>query len=196
MTSLPPSSAGDAGDVTRILARLQQGDVHAADDLFPLVYQELRDVARRAMARESVGHTLQPTALVNEAYLKLAGGAAPPVDNRGHFFAVAARAMRQILVDHARRRNAARRGGGEVHAVTLGAAGADTEMPLEDVLALDQALEGLEAVETRLRQVVEFRYFAGLTDGEIADLLGVTRRTVQRDWVRARAWLNRTIYGD
>lgn len=196
MTSLPHPSAGDAGHVTRILARLQRGDVHAADDLFPLVYQELRDVARRAMAREAVGHTLQPTALVNEAYMKLAGGAAPQVDSRGHFFAVAARAMRQILVDHARRRNTARRGGGHAQPVTLGAAGADTQLPLEDILALDQALDGLEELDPRLRQVVEFRYFAGLTDGEIADLLGVTRRTVQRDWVRARAWLNRTLYGD
>lgn len=196
MSTRPSDDPADPGEVTRILSRLHRGDAHAADALFPLVYQDLREMAARAMAREGAGHTLQPTALVNEAYLKLADGAAPELEGRTHFFAVAARAMRQVLVDHARKRKAARRGGGEARHVSLGGVGAgDPDLPLEDLLALDAALDALDEEDPRLRKVVEYRYFAGLTDGEVAELLGVTRRTVQRDWVKARAWLNRRIYG-
>ena len=185
--SLPP------GDVTRLIERLRGGDARAADELLPVVYEELRRIAAAAMAREAPGHTLQPTALVNEAYLKLAGGRAPTFEGREHLLAVSARAMRQVLVDHARRRQAARRGGG-VHPVTLSLADPAVEMPLDDMLALDEALDELGARDPRLREVVEYRYFAGLNDSEIAECLGVTRRTVQRDWVRARSWLNRRIY--
>lgn len=164
------------------------------DALLPAVYEELRRIALAAMAREAEGHTLQPTALVNEAYLKMAGGRMPALEGREHFLGVAARAMRQVLVDHARRRRAERRGGG-VTPVSLTVAGAGVEVPLDDLLALDRALDELEEREPRLRQVVEYRYFAGLTDSEIAGCLGVTRRTVQRDWARARSWLNRRLYG-
>lgn len=162
--------------------------------LLPVVYEELRQIALAAMAREADGHTLQATALVNEAYLKLAGGRVPALQGREHFLGVAARAMRQVLVDHARRRGAERRGGG-AHPVTLSLVGPGVEVPLDDMLALDRALDELEEQEPRLRQVVEYRYFAGLNDSEIATCLGVTRRTVLRDWARARSWLNRRIYG-
>lgn len=180
--------------MTRLLELVQAGDTDAVDRLFPLVYADLRSLAAAAMAREAPGHTLQPTALVSEAWMKLARGAAPEVSGREHFLAVAARAMRQVLVDHARRRKALRRGSDPVR-VTLAAVGGDagTEVDAEELLALDRALDELEAVEPRLRQVVEYRYFAGLTDGEIADALGVTRRTVLRDWAKARAWLNRAL---
>ena len=146
------------------------------------------------MAREAPGHTLQPTALVNEAWMKLARGAPPAVEGREHFLAVAARAMRQVLVDHARRRQAQRRGNDPIRVTLADADGPRTrDVGAEDLLALDRALDELERDEPRLRQVVEYRYFAGLTDSEIAALLGVTRRTVLRDWVKARAWLNRAL---
>jgi RNA polymerase sigma factor (TIGR02999 family) len=191
-TPSPP----DSHRVTRLLERLEAGDDHAVDQLFPLVYADLRALAGSAMAREAQGHTLQPTALVNEAWLKLRGGA-PGVSGREHFMAIAARAMRQVLVDHARRRAAERRGGGRVQ-VSLAdvAGGLGVQVNADELLALDRALDGLEALDPRLRQVVEYRYFAGLTDSEIAGVLGVTRRTVLRDWVKARAWLNRALAGE
>lgn len=180
------ASAPDPG------ASMEEPDPVAA--LLPVVYEELRQIALAAMAREADGHTLQATALVNEAYLKLAGGRLPSVEGREHFLGVAARAMRQVLVDHARRRRAERRGGGATP-VTLSLVGPGVEVPLDDMLALDRALDELEENDSRLRKVVEYRYFAGLNDSEIAACLGVTRRTVQRDWARARSWLNRRIYG-
>lgn len=131
---------------------------------------------------------MPPTALVNEAYLKLVGDSAPELNNRSHLLGVAARAMRQVLVEHARRRLAAKRGGGDV-AVTLIDEIAPAEMPNEQVVALDEALTRLDVLSPRLRQVVECRFFAGLTEDETAQVLGVTARTVQRDWARARAWL-------
>jgi RNA polymerase sigma factor (TIGR02999 family) len=166
----------------------------AVDALLPVVYEELRQIALAAMAREAEGHTLQPTALVNEAYLKLAGGRMPALESREHFLGIAARAMRQVLVDHARRRGADRRGGG-VPPLRISLVDPGMEIPLDDLVALDQALDELEEQDPRLRTVVEYRYFAGLNDSEIAACLGVTRRTVQRDWSRARSWLNRRIYG-
>ncbi len=182
--------------VTRLLEQLEDGDRSAVDPLFRLVYDDLRRLARAAMSRERPGHTLQATALVNEAWLKLAGGRPPAASGREHFLGIAARAMRQVLVDHARKRSADRRGGDRVR-VTLAAADgpADGHDPHE-ILALDRALDELDAVDPRLRQVVEYRYFAGLTDDEIAGLLGVTRRTVLRDWAKARAWLNKALSDD
>ena len=192
MTEPPPPP--DSHRVTRLLERLEAGDSRAVDQLFPLVYADLRGLAAAAMAREAQGHTLQPTALVNEAWLKLARGGAPAVSGREHFLAVAARAMRQVLVDHARRRAAERRGGGRVQVSLADIAGVDAmSVDPDELLALDRALDELETIEPRLRQVVEYRYFAGLTDGEIASVLGVARRTVLRDWVKARAWLNRAL---
>lgn len=189
----PTAEGTGADDVTRLLQQLHSGDVQALEQLYPLVYDELRRAALRALARERVAHTLQATELVHEAYLKLLGPLHVDWQNRAHFLAVAARAMRQILVDHARRRHAEKRGGGMEH-VTLGDAEADLSLPAEELLALDDALHRLEAVEPRLRRVVEYRFFGGLTEGEIAQVLGVTERTVQRDWVKARAWLHKEIY--
>lgn len=182
----------ERGDVTALLRRVGDGDADALDHVFPLVYQELQRIARAQLAHERAGHTLQPTALVNEAYLKLIQR--PPIgaETRGHFLGVAARAMRQVLVDHARAWGAEKRGGG-VTPVTLQEELAGVRSDPEEVLALDQALDRLDVLDSRLRQVVELRYFAGLHDEEIAGVLGVTRRTVQRDWTKARAWLNREL---
>jgi RNA polymerase sigma-70 factor, ECF subfamily len=181
----------EEGEVTRLLRRAREGEPEALELVFPLVLEELRAVAAGRLRGEAAGHTLQPTALVNEAYLKLV--ASPEVDwrDRAHFLAVAARAMRQVLVDRARRRNADKRGAG-ARPTTLSGKGlleaGDGPSP-EETLALDAALEKLDRVDSRLREVVELRFFAGLTDTEIAEALGVTRRTVQRDWTKARAWL-------
>ncbi|MEZ4456994.1 MAG: sigma-70 family RNA polymerase sigma factor [Gemmatimonadales bacterium] len=183
-----------AGPVTQLLSRVASGEEGALDQLFPLVYAELRRAAEGALRAERPGHTLQPTALVHEAYLKLVGGSIPSRD-RGHFLSIAARAMRQILVDHARRRRAAKRGAGEAP-VPLEIEVAGAEMPADELIALDDALERLSAVNPRLRRVVELRYFGGLSEEEIATILEVTTRTVQRDWTKARAWLYREVYGD
>ncbi len=188
---VPPDQASAADEVPRLLAQLRDGDAAAFDALFPLVYAELRRAADILLNREGLAHTLQPTALVHEVYIKLARGAALPATDRTHFIGVAARAMRQILVDHARRRNAAKRGHGEVF-VTLGDH-ADAEAPgadAETMLALDAALAELATLDERLAKVVELRFFGGLTEEEVATALGVTSRTVQRDWAKARAWLH------
>ncbi|MDP2470421.1 MAG: sigma-70 family RNA polymerase sigma factor [Candidatus Palauibacterales bacterium] len=182
---------GLRGDVTQLLEAVRGGDARAMDRLVPLVYEELRALARRELHREQQGHTLHATALVHEAYIKLAGSAVPASD-RAHFLAIASRAMRQILVDHARRRKAAKRGGDMV-CTTLADAGAPVEFRPDELIALDAALEQLEP---RQRQVVEFRFFAGMEEKEIADVLGVTDRTVRREWVKARAWLYRSMYPD
>jgi RNA polymerase sigma factor (TIGR02999 family) len=159
------------------------------EDLFLRLYAELRVVADRLLRHEAPGHTLQPTALVHEAWFKLAGGAAPPVVDRGHFLALAARAMRQVLVDHARRRRAAKRGGA-VPDLTIADDRLGLVLPLDDLLSLDDALTRLSAHDERLARVVELRFFAGLSEDETANAIGVTTRTVQRDWVKARAWLH------
>jgi RNA polymerase sigma factor (TIGR02999 family) len=181
------------GEVTQLLKRLEDGDDRAVDRLYPLVYEELRGAARRALAGERAGHSLQATELVNEAYFKLLGADGVDWQGRSHFIAIAARAMRQILVDHARRRQAEKRGGGAEH-VTLGDPAAELVLPPEELLALDAALTRLEGIDPRLRSVVEYRFFGGLTEPDIARVLGVTVRTVQRDWVKARAWLYQEIY--
>ena len=182
-------------DVTELLALAREGDSEALERVFPLVYEELRRVAGYQLRGERAGHTLQPTALVNEAYMKLVRS--PGVDwrDRAHFVAIAARAMRQVLVDHARRRDAAKRGG-DMQQTTLSGVPLGVVMNSEELLALDEALERLDALEPRLRQVVEYKFFGGLTDKETAELLGVTPRTAQRDWVKARAWLYRELYPD
>lgn len=191
---VPPGQTDDTDGVSQLLAQLRRGDAAAFDALFPLVYVELRRAADVLLNREGLAHTLQPTALVHEVYLKLARGAAPSATDKAHFVGIAARAMRQILVDHARRRNAAKRGQGEAF-VTLGdhadaaAPGADADT----MLALDDALAELATLDDRLAKVVELRFFGGLTEEETALTLGVTSRTVQRDWVKARAWLHARV---
>ncbi len=183
-----------AGDVTRLLHAVQGGDRDAFDRLLPLVYDELRRIARRQLHRERPGHTLFPTALVHEAYVKLVERP-PEIDwaGRKHFLAVAARAMRQVLVDHARRKSAEKRGG-DLARTTLNGDRLGFELALDDMLALDAALDRLDRRDPRLRQVVEYRFFAGMGEDEIAELLAVSTRTVQRDWLKARAWLYKELY--
>ncbi|MCC6930137.1 MAG: sigma-70 family RNA polymerase sigma factor [Gemmatimonadaceae bacterium] len=192
-------SQTDATEITRLLAALRGGDAHAGERIFPLVYDELRRVAGRILSGERADHTFNPTDLVHEAWLRLGLGAgsgvAVPAADRSHFVGITVRAMRQVLIDHARRRGANKRGAGAVR-VTLGdSVGANRSSP-EELLALFDAMERLGEVEMRLRQVVEYRYLGGLTEEETAEALGVTTRTVQRDWVKARAWLYRQLYAD
>jgi len=178
------------GEVTRLLEAAVGGDQDALDRLVPLVYDDLRRLAHRQLGREGGGHTLQTTGLVHEAYLKLAGGAGIGAANRAHFLAIAARAMRQVLVDYARRRKAEKRGGGVIN-VTLNDGDQGMDVSSDDLLALDDILGQLEE---RQRQVVELRFFGGLEEKDIAEALGVSERTVRRDWVKARAWLYRALY--
>lgn len=185
----------DPGEVTELLVRIREGDQAAFDHVFPLVYDELRRVAGYQLRGERAGHTLQPTALVNEAYMKLVGSPGADWRDRAHFVAIAARAMRQVLVDHARRRDAAKRGG-DRQQTTLSGVPLGADLRPDEILALDEALDRLDTLDSRLRQVVEFKFFGGLTDRETAELLGVTPRTAQRDWVKARAWLYRELYAE
>ena len=185
------SEATAAGELTRLLSAARDGDRDALDRAFPLVYEDLRLIARREVGREHEARTLRPTDLVHEAYLKLAGGATVPAANRAHFLALASRAMRQILVDQARNRRAAKRGGGLFRA-TLSDGDWVIDAAPDDLLALDDALAQLDA---RQRQVVECRFFGGMSEAEVAEALGITERTVRRDWVKARAWLYRALYG-
>ena len=176
------------GDVTRLLRAASAGDRAALDRVLPLLYEDLRRLARRQLARERGSRTIQPTTLVHEAYLKLARST-PHVQNRAHLLAITAHAMRQVLVDHARERLAAKRGP-DWASTTLTDGVSTTSLDPAALVALNDALERLDP---RLRQVVECRFFAGLDDAEIADALGVTTRTVRRDWAKARAWLHRWL---
>ena len=176
-------------DVTQILNAIEHGDQHAADQLLPLVYDELRKLAAQKMAQEKPGQTLQATALVHEAYLRLVSpGDAPHWDSRGHFFVAAAEAMRRILVDSARRRRADKRGGAHERVALSDLAESAASDPI-DLLALDEALKELEQQHPRKAEIVKLRYFAGLTLEETAQALGISRATAQRHWAYARAWL-------
>lgn len=191
---------GDPGEVTRRLRRAREGDSEAFNSLFSLVLDELRSVARRQLAGERPDHTLDSMALINEAYMRLVDQAEVDWQDRAHFFGVAARAMRQVLVDHARRRHARKRGG-DWRRVTIEREGheagaASRDVSPEELIALDEALNQLAELDDRLREVVEYRFFGGLTEKETASVLGVTTRTVQRDWARARAWLHARLYGE
>lgn len=183
--------------ITSLLIDLRRGDRAALDRLFDLVYRELHERARRQLGYRSAGSTLNTTALVHEAYLKLSDASQLALEDRRHFFAVAARAMRQIAVDHARRAKAQKRGGG-VWAVSLdevGIGAAAVEQPTTDLVALDRALEELGQLDERLARTVELRYFAGLSVEETAELMGVSDRTVKRDWRKARAFLYDALSG-
>jgi len=175
-------------EVTRLLAAWGQGDALALEKLTRLVYQELRRLAHHYMAGQRAGHTLQTTALVNEAYLRLAGHAPPSFANRSHFMAVAARAMRQILVDHAKATLREKRGAG-ARAVDLDEAALLSPEPTREILELNEALERLAALDARKASVVELSYFGGLNQDEIAEALDVSVVTVRRDWTFSRAWL-------
>jgi RNA polymerase sigma factor (TIGR02999 family) len=182
-----------AHNVTELLVAWSGGDEQSLERLTPLVYDELRRLARRHLAHER-GETLQPTALVHEAYMRLIDQRSVNWRNRAHFFAIAARLMRRILIDHARRRVAERRGGGAVH-VSLAEAGEVSIARSAELLALDEALDELATVDARKSQVVELRFFGGLSVQGTAEALGVSEVTVMRDWSTARAWLHRSITG-
>jgi RNA polymerase sigma factor (TIGR02999 family) len=182
-------------EVTRILSAIEQGDLQAADQLLPLVYHELRKLAAQKMAREKPGQTLEATALVHEAYVRLMGGdASGPWNSRGHFFAAAAEAMRRILVENVRSKRSLKRGGNRLRQ-DLDEGLSVMPEPHEDLLALDEALNKLAAKDPRKAQLVQLRYFAGLTIEEAAHTLGISSTTAERYWTYARAWLQREIGG-
>lgn len=188
----PPQTSHE---VTRLLNALQQGEDGAADRLMPLVYAELHDLAAHYMRGEREGHTLQPTALVHEAYMRLVDHKGSSWNDRAHFYGVAAQAMRRILVDHARRKNAAKREGGQrVTLEDVGAiTGADASARALDLVALDLALEKLAAIEGRYARVVELRFFGGLEVEQVAEVMGTSPATVKRDWTFAKAFLQREL---
>ena len=187
----PPEALLAHDDVTRLLHELGK-DPAAAESLIPLLYAELRALAGKQMRSEREGHTLQPTALVHEAYMRLVGGQPVRWQDRAHFFAVAAGTMRRILVDHARRQGTAKRGGGR-HRVTLHEGLAAEDEGEVDVLALEEALVRLREVDERAARVVELRFFAGLEIEEAAEVLDVSAGTIKRDWRFAKAWLAREL---
>jgi RNA polymerase sigma factor (TIGR02999 family) len=183
------SSAAHPGEVTALLRAARAGNADAIDRIVPLVYDDLRRIARRQLARGFGSEHVRPTELVHEAYVKLSLGGAEAAVDRAHFLAIAARAMRQVLVDDARHHRAAKRGGGWKQA-TLSGSHWVADIDVDELLTLNDALEELEP---RQRQVVECRFFGGMEDTEIATALGITDRTVRRDWVKARAWLYRAL---
>jgi len=178
--------------VTELLARWSKGDASAREALIPLVYEELRKIARRSLSSQSPGHTLQPTALVHEAYLRLARQDSVDWQNRAHFFAMAARMMRQILVDHARKHGAAKRGSNAV-SVVVDDLPAASSAPNLDVLALDHALEQLAALDPRQCRIVELRFFGGLSIEETAEVEKISPATTKREWATARLWLHHAM---
>jgi RNA polymerase sigma factor (TIGR02999 family) len=180
-------------DVTKLLVDWSNGDQAALDKLLPLVNAELRQLARRYMRRESPGHTLQTSALVNEAYLRLIDQKKVQWQNRAHFFGIAAQLMRRILIDHARSHHYAKRGGGALKVSLDEAAAAVTEARAAELLAVDEALEKLTAMDARKGQIVELRFFGGLTEEETAEVMGISTPTVQREWRAAKAWLRRML---
>jgi RNA polymerase sigma-70 factor, ECF subfamily len=182
-------------DVTHLLAQWRDGDARAFDELVPLVYAELRQLADHYLQQERNGHTLQPTALVHEAYLRLAQQTGAGFNNRVHFYGAAATVMRRILVDHARRRLAVKRGAGQAP-IELNDALVTGIDPQVDLIALDEALTRFAALSPAPARVVELRYFGGLTVEETATLLGVAPVTVKRQWAFARAWLHRELTGN
>jgi RNA polymerase sigma factor (TIGR02999 family) len=181
-------SADARSGVTRLLIQLREGDQAAWDRLLPLVYEELRRIAHNQLRSQDKGHTLNTTALVHETYLKLVDQNSVTVRDRAHFFCLSARAMRHVLIDHARKRSTAKRGGGW-RQLPLD----DAEIPVEEtadiLLALDEALTRLSGLNDRMSRVVECRFFGGMTEQETAEALGVTDRTVRREWTKARLWL-------
>src|SRR6266542_581417 len=180
-------------EVPRILSAIEQGDPRAADQLLPLVYDELRQLAAQRLAQEAPGQTLQATALVHEAYLRLVGEASPrSYSDRSHFFAAAATAMRRVLIDHARRKKTRKRGGA-MRRQQLEAVPAPE--PDDELLALDEALQKLAARDPQKAQLVELRYFAGLTGEQAAAVLGISPTTADRHWAYARAWLRAEVRG-
>lgn len=188
---MPPPSH----HVTKLLKDWSAGDQSAPDKLMPLVYEELRRLAHQYMRREKPGHTLQTSALVHEAYVRLVDQSEIQWESRAHFFGIAARLMRQILVDQARRRNFAKRGGGAIR-VSLNEAAAVAQEQSASVVALDDALNNLEKVDPRKSRIIELRFFGGMSIEETAEALRVSPGTVMRDWTFARAWLRKEMIAD
>ncbi len=188
MHGMPPSER----EVTRLLKEWSQGDAAALEDLMPVVFDDLRMIARRQFQMEAADHTLQPTALVSEVYLRLCGQRSVHWENRRQFFAFAGMLMRRILVDHAKGRNTAKRGKGLPN-LPLDEAMIAPEQSVVDVVALDEALSRLAAFDERQAKVVELRFFLGLTNEEIAEVLGISLTSVKRDWQTARIWLYREM---
>ena len=182
-------------NVTRVLEAIEQGDPHAAEQLLPLVYDELRKLAAQKMAQEAAGQTLQATALVHEAYIRLIGGADQPGwDNRGHFFAAAAEAMRRILIDNARRKGRVKRGDARKR-VDLDDADLISAAAPDELLLIDEAIARLALEDARAAQLVRLRYFAGLSVEDAAEMSGLSRSTAYEHWSYARAWLHSELYG-
>jgi len=179
--------------ITQLLISWGNGDQAALEKLMPLVYSELRRLASNYLRRERGEHTLQPTALVNEAYLKLVDQRNPKWQNRAHFFGIAAQLMRRILVDHARQHQAAKRGGSSQKRISLTGAEAFAKQPEVDLLALNEALDELAKMDPQQSRIVELKFFGGLSIEEIAEVLGIGHATVERDWKMARAWLRRQL---
>jgi RNA polymerase sigma factor (TIGR02999 family) len=182
-----------AGDITGLLVQLREGNGEALNALVPLIYNDLRRLASACLRGERAGHTLQSTALVHEAYLRLASAEPEGYQNRGHFFAIAANTMRKILVDHARRRQAGKRGGPQSHKVDFDAELLMEESSLHDVLAIDEALERLARIDLRQSAIVELRYFGGLSVEESAEVMQLSEITIKREWRSAKAWLHREL---
>lgn len=192
----PPAvpDAPPPGHLTRILREVGAGRAPPDRELLPLVYEELLQLARQRLRDERANHTLNATALVHEAYMRLAGNDPAAWDNRAHFFGAAARAMRQVLIDYARKRGRAKRGPGGQR-VPLSVVDLATEAPIDDVLAVDGAVEKLAAMDPRMADIVQLRFYAGLSVEETAAALGLSERTVRREWSLARAWLVRELEG-
>jgi RNA polymerase sigma factor (TIGR02999 family) len=182
-------------DLTHILERVERGDPQAAGELLPMVYEELRRLAAQKMAREAAGHTLQPTALVHEAWMRLGGEEAPNFQNRAHFFGAAAEAMRRILIEHARRRQAAKRGAGVAPVDLDGLEIASPAMDDDQLLAVNEALEKLAGIDPRKAELVKLRYFVGMNFEEAASALGIAVPTAKQWWAYARSWLTVEIRG-
>lgn len=182
-------------DVVTLLDQVVLGHEDAVQALIPLVYDRLRLLAKKMLGHESPAHTLQPTALVNEAYLRMVGQKGVDWQGKTHFFAIGAKMMRRILVDHARRRLSQKRGGG-MHRIELADDLCVSNRNYEDVLAIEQALESLAKVNQRQADVVELRFYGGLTVDEAAEVLGVSKRTIESDWTLMRAWLRRELSGE
>jgi RNA polymerase sigma factor (TIGR02999 family) len=179
-------------EITQLLSHGREGDAEALERLVPLVYPELRRMARRQMARENPNHTLQTSALINEAYLKLVDRQETDWQNRAHFYAVAAQVMRHILIDHARRHLYDKRGGGAQH-VPLGETDIIKDSRAADLMALDEALNALVKLDPRRSQIVELKFFAGLNAEQIGEVMDISPSTVQREWRAAKAWLRHTM---
>lgn len=183
----------DPGTVSLLLQAASEGDSKASSDLLAVVYQQLHVIARGRMSNERSNHTLQPTALVHEAYMKLLGHADVRFDSRAHFFSAAAESMRRILIDHARGKNAGKRGGGKAALRLSSILDVAEDEDAAGILSMDEAIQQLEKADPRSAEIVRLRFYAGLTEEAVAELLGLSARTIRREWVFARAWLRDSL---